>query len=147
MSTATPPPSDPLAPPLSRRALADLAAQHAALRDSMNRCEVMADELDARGGDPLPLVREVARLRLAFDAHNAYEEQLLRPVLVYADPHAETRIDRMVEDHVGEHRAVCSQLLSSDTQLLRDAIELLRAHLDAEERYLFTAEVLRAGTP
>jgi MFS family permease len=34
---------------------------------------------------PLQLTREVARLRLAFDAHNRFEEQLLRPVLLATD--------------------------------------------------------------
>ena len=53
------------------------------------------------------------------------------------------RTDRMVEDHVNEHRAMRSKLASSETSVLRDVIETLRAHLEAEERYLLTAKVLR----
>jgi hypothetical protein len=53
------------------------------------------------------------------------------------------RIDRMVEDHINEHRTMRQQLASSETAVLRDTIDTLRAHLEAEERYLLTAKVLR----
>jgi len=71
------------------------------------------------------------------------EEQLLRPALLEGDAFAGVRIDRMVEDHVNEHRAMRLKLASSETAVLRDVIDTLRAHLDAEERYLLTAKVLR----
>ncbi|MDQ3364100.1 MAG: hemerythrin domain-containing protein [Myxococcota bacterium] len=125
------------------RALAELMAQHDALRGMMDRCEDLATELDAGRMGPTQLTREVARLRLAFDAHNAFEEQLLRPVLLEGDAFASVRIERMVEDHVEEHRAMRVRLGSPITAELRDAIETLRAHLEAEERYLLTAKVLR----
>ncbi|MBS1120561.1 MAG: Hemerythrin cation binding domain [Deltaproteobacteria bacterium] len=97
------------------RALAELQAQHLALRTMMDRCEELADELEAGRGDALQLTREVARLRLAFEAHNQFEEQLLRPVLLANDAFAEVRIDRMIDDHVGEHRAMRARLDSSET--------------------------------
>jgi len=125
------------------RALAELNAQHDALRGMMDRCEELADELDAGRMGPIQLTREVARLRLAFDAHNTFEEQLLRPVLLGSDAFAEVRIDRMVEDHIGEHRAMRAQLGSTETSALREVIETLRAHLVAEERYLLSSKVLR----
>lgn len=125
------------------RALIELKAQHDALRDMMERCEQLADELDAGHMGPTQLMREVSRLRLAFDAHNKFEEQLLRPALLEGDAFAGVRIDRMVEDHVNEHRAMRQQLASSETSVLRDVIDTLRAHLEAEERYLLTARVLR----
>jgi hypothetical protein len=109
----------------------------------MDRCTDLADALDAGRMGPLQLTREVARLRLAFEAHNTFEEQLLRPVLLDGDAFAEVRIDRMVEDHVGEHRAMRARLNATETSALRDVIEALRAHLDAEERYLLSARVLR----
>jgi len=124
------------------RALAELQAQHDALRGMMDRCEELADELDAGRCGPMHLTREIARLRLAFDAHNTFEEEILRPVLYEVDALAETRIDRMVEDHVGEHREMRARLHSDETSVLRDVIETLRAHLDAEERYLVTRRVL-----
>jgi hypothetical protein len=125
------------------RALIELKAQHDALRGMMDRCEELADELDAGRMGPTQLMREVSRLRLAFDAHNQFEEKLLRPALLDGDAFAGIRIDRMVEDHVNEHRAMRLQLASSETSALRDVIETLRAHLEAEERYLLTAKVLR----
>jgi len=137
---ATQPPSDTYTP---ARALVELKAQHDALRGMMDRCEDLADELDAGRMGPTQLLREVARLRLAFDSHNQFEERLLRPALLEGDAFAGVRIDRMVEDHVNEHRAMRVKLASSETSVLRDVIETLRAHLDAEERYLLTAKVLR----
>jgi iron-sulfur cluster repair protein YtfE (RIC family) len=125
------------------RALIELKAQHDALRGMMERCEQLADELDAGRMGPTQLMREVSRLRLAFDAHNTFEEQLLRPALLEGDAFAGVRIERMVDDHVNEHRAMRQQLASSETSVLRDVIDTLRAHLEAEERYLLTARVLR----
>lgn len=125
------------------RALAQLAAQHDALRDMMDRCEELLGEVDAGRCGPLQLTREVARLRLAFEGHNTFEEQLLRPLLRQTDPFAAARIERMIEDHVNEHRTMQLRLGSRDTTDLRDVIETLRAHLDAEERYLLSPQVLR----
>ena len=124
-------------------ALSELEEQHRALRVLMERCEQLADQVDAERAQPEELTREIARLRLAFDAHNAFEEQLLRPVLRAADAFADVRIDRMVEDHVGEHRAVQHQLGGGVTSELRIALESLRAHLESEERYFLSARVLR----
>lgn len=126
------------------RALAELMSQHDSLRVMMDLCEDMANHLDAHpDGDPGPLTRELARLRLAFDAHNKFEEQLLRPVLLEHDAFGTVRIQRMVEDHVHEHRTIGERLASPATAALRDVIETLRAHLDAEERYLLSSRVLR----
>lgn len=135
----------PLYPPMypPSRAFADLAAQHADLRGMMDRCEALADELDAGRMGPTQLTREVARLRLAFDAHNRFEEQLLRPVLLGTDAFGEVRVERMVEEHVGEHRAIRVGLGSNATAELRAVVANLRAHLDAEERYFLTTKILR----
>jgi hypothetical protein len=126
------------------RALSELIAQHDSLRVMMDLCEDLADHLDAQpDGDPMPLTRELARLRLAFDAHNKFEEQLLKPVLLEHDSFGPVRIQRMVEDHIHEHRTIGARLESPATAAMRDVIETLRAHLDAEERYLLTSKVLR----
>lgn len=139
----TPPPSERPLRYTPGRALIELQAQHDVLRGMMDRCEDLADELDAGRMGPTQLVREVARLRLAFDAHNQFEEKLLRPALLAHDELAGIRIDRMVDDHVNEHRVMRQKLASSETDVLRDVVETLRAHLEAEERYLLTAKVLR----
>ena len=60
-------------------ALAELAAQHARLRDMIERCEDLADGVDAGHVEPAQLLGEVVALRIAFDTHNQFEEQLLRP--------------------------------------------------------------------
>jgi len=124
-------------------ALAELLAQHDSLRTMMDHCDQLANSLERDpAGDPIPLTREIARLRLAFDAHNKYEEQLLKPVLLEHDSFGAVRIDRMVDDHVQEHRAIGTRLSSTVVDELRDVIETLRAHLEAEERYLVTPRVL-----
>ena len=123
--------------------LTELMKQHEAIRAIMDRCEALADELDDGRGDPSQLTREVAKLRLAFDAHNRFEEQLLRPVLREIDAFGDVRIDRMIADHIGEHHAVREQLGDGPTAMLRSAIDTLRVHLQAEERYFLSSKVLR----
>jgi hypothetical protein len=118
------------------RALAELKAQHDMLRGMMDRCEELADELDAARCGPSELTREIARLRLAFEAHNQFEEQLLRPVLIRSlDP---ATVERAIEQHVGDHRAMRLGLTSTETSPLREVIASMRDHLEAEERYLFS---------
>ncbi len=123
--------------------LTELMKQHDAIRAIMDHCERLADELDEGRGDPSQLTREVAKLRLAFDAHNKFEEQLLRPVLREMDAFGDVRIDRMIADHIGEHHAVREQLGDGPTAMLRSAIDTLRVHLQAEERYFLSSKVLR----
>jgi hypothetical protein len=119
------------------RILAELMKQHAVLRVMMDECERLADN-----GDPARLANEVAKLRVAFDAHNQFEEQLLRPVLREIDAFGDVRIEHMMVDHVGEHRTVREQLGEGSTRALRDAIDNLRVHLQAEERYFLSSRVL-----
>ena len=123
--------------------LGELMKQHQALRAMMDACEKLADELDAGQGDPTALTREVSKLRLAFDAHNKFEEQLLRPVLREIDAFGDVRIDRMIADHISEHHAVREHLGDGPVAVLRDALDHLRVHLQAEERYFLSSKVLR----
>jgi iron-sulfur cluster repair protein YtfE (RIC family) len=124
-------------------ALSELADQHGRLRDMMERCEELADALDAGNAEPDALLREVARLRTAFDAHNRFEEQLLRPMLVDADWMGAVRASVMVEEHIEEHRSMRQQMGSPTTAELRAVIASLRAHLQAEERVFLSGKVLR----
>jgi hypothetical protein len=126
----------------TERALGAIKAQHAMLRGMMDRCEAFADELDAGRCGPLQLTREVARLRLAFAEHNRFEEQLLRPLLLGSV--AADVMDRQVAEHVDAHRAMRVGLQSDETAMLRDVIEAMRAHLIAEEQYLFATTTFRA---
>ena len=125
--------------------LTELLAQHAALRTMIDACDKLADDLEAGRGEPAELTRAVAELRAAFDAHNKFEEQLLRPVLREIDAFSDVRIDRMVADHIGEHRAVRDHLDDGPVAWLRDSLDRLRVHLQAEERYFLASKVLRDG--
>lgn len=124
-------------------ALDALATQHAGLREMIERCEELADEVDAGAAAPTQLLREVARLRIAFDEHNQFEEQLLRPLLLDADWLGAVRVSRMVEDHVEEHRAMRLGLRATPTAELRGVLASLRDHLTSEERYFLSRKVLR----
>ena len=117
-------------------ALAELTDQHACLSEMMDRCEDLADALDAGAADAAQVVREVARLRAAFDEHNRFEERLLRPALL--EKHRRARAFDIAEAHVAEHRSMRHQLGSSTTSELRAVLATLRAHLEAEQR-LFSA--------
>lgn len=129
------------------RALTELKAQHAALRGMMERCMELADELDAGRCGPTQLLREIARLRLAFESHNRFEEQLLRPVLLDGNRLGEIHVGQMEQQHVDEHRSLRTRLASHAgdpvTSELRQVIETLRAHLDHEERVLLSGNVAR----
>jgi len=128
-----------------RDALRELAAQHAALRDQIARCEELADELDAGRIEAAQLLAAVSELRLAFDAHNRFEERLLRPILLDRGPGAlrALRVARMARDHTEEHRAMRRGLEPTTSSQLRDALDSLSAHLDAEERSFVTPKILR----
>lgn len=125
------------------RALDTLAAQHATLREMIDRCDELADEVDAGTAAASQLVREIAGLRIAFDEHNQFEEQLLRPLLLDADWFGAVRVSRMVEDHVEEHRAMRLGLAATPTGDLRGVLTSLREHLATEERYFLSRKVLR----
>jgi hypothetical protein len=46
-------------------------------------------------------------------------------------------IDRLLAEHVNEHRVMRARLsFSSETAMLREAIDSMRAHLDVEEHQL-----------
>ena len=125
------------------RALDTLAAQHATLRERIDRCDELADEVDAGTAAASQLVGEVAQLRIAFDDHNQFEEQLLRPLLLDVEWLGAVRVARMVEDHVEEHRAMRVGLAATPTGDLRGVLASLREHLATEERYFLSRKVLR----
>jgi hypothetical protein len=116
-------------------ALVELAKQHAALRRMIGECEEIADAVDADEIGPLRLAREAAKLRLAFVEHNAFEEQVLRPILA-AGGFTGLDVERVIEHHIGEHRAIHVHLGATATRALREVLVELTEHLDAEERHL-----------
>lgn len=127
----------------ARQALRELFDQHESLRAMMDHCEQLADDIDRGRGDLGAVVREVSRLRVVFEAHNRFEEQVLRPLLRDLDAFEGVRIDHMFADHVEEHRALTGGL-DAPLAELRATLDRLRVHLAAEERYFLSARVLRA---
>jgi hypothetical protein len=115
---------------------AELAAQHAALRTMIERCATLADELDAGAARASELAEAVARLRVAFAAHNRFEEEQLRPLLLAANAFEAVQTDCLIEAHVREHADLRNRLVAGETAMLREVVATIRAHLDAEERYL-----------
>jgi iron-sulfur cluster repair protein YtfE (RIC family) len=125
------------------QALDALAAQHADLRERIDRCEEIADQVDAGTGAVSDLLGEVAQLRAAFDEHNQFEEAVLEPLMLDADWLGAVRVSRMVEDHVEEHRAMRHGLAATPTGELRGVLASLRDHLVTEERNFLSRKVLR----
>jgi hemerythrin len=123
-------------------ALRELLEQHAELRRMVAECEDLIDRLDEGVDVSAALGHVVAKLRVAFEAHNKHEESLLRPVLIAADAFGPVRVDQMIDEHVREHRAVRATLddLSADT--LQQTLRALITHLEAEERYFLSSKVL-----
>lgn len=122
------------------RALEALVREHEMLRAMIDGCEQLADSVDRGRGDVGALVREVANLRERFEAHNQLEEHVLRPILRTLDASGDVRIEYMVADHIGEHRALCHRL-DGPTAELRAVLYELRAHLAGEERWFLSARV------
>jgi len=116
--------------------LRELIDQHDALRVLMDDCEQAADDIDARRGDLGHLSREVTKLRVAFEAHNLYEDTVMPAIL--RDAVGDVRVSHMVADHLDEHRALRDRLNGPPAEL-RAALYLLRAHLAAEERVFASA--------
>lgn len=116
-------------------ALELLLAQHAALRTLIDACTALESAPD--------LERAVARLRLAFEDHNRYEETVLRPILSDVDAFDEVRIERMLADHVAEHRALADRMATVSRGALQALLGTLRDHLATEERYFLSPRVVR----
>jgi hemerythrin HHE cation binding domain-containing protein len=134
-------------------ALDELAVQHAVLREMMERCEALADEVDVGMTGAAILVQAVARLRIAFDEHSRFEEALLHPLLAARTESTsagtpglprEVRIARIVDDHMSQHRAMRDGLDAGPTAALRGVLGSLREHLAGEERTLL-AQVPRGN--
>lgn len=115
--------------------LESLLTQHASIRALIEACAELESTAD--------LERALARLRLAFDEHNRYEEAVLRPILGDVDAFDEVRLERMLDDHVAEHGALADGMAMSSPAALRALLATLRDHLAMEERYFLSPRVVR----
>jgi hypothetical protein len=118
--------------------LTKLLAQHATLRALMDECDMLIAEAEV-----VDLERVVARLSLAFDAHNHFEESVLVPILVDTDAFDAVRLARMMSSHESEHRTLHERLRAPEPGGVLETVAILREHLDAEERYFLSARVVR----
>lgn len=117
------------------------------LRRLMARIELLAGDVEDGYTARAVLWECVDQLRQALDAHNRHEERLLRPLLRELEPDAAAEHERLLLDHVGEHRALNEQLHAGTIEALREAIGVLRVHLDAEDARCAASRVLRDDPP
>ena len=121
----------------------ELIRQHDALRARLTICAELAQAVRAPD-DPLgDLSFQLAQLRAALVEHHAFEEPLLRPVLVAEDPRKVRQVERRIADHVQDHAGLLDRLSICDLSVLRTALALLDLHFEAEEQYLLPSIVLR----
>jgi hypothetical protein len=120
----------------ARDVLATILDQHARLRELVATCEALTGGFDQGRVSAAELAASVAALRHAFEDHNRYEESVLRPLFIAAGSDGPADVDRMVDEHVREHREVGASLGASVS--VRAALCAVQRHLSDEEHYLAT---------
>ena len=116
-----------------------------ALGEALRTCDLVTSGGNASASTLRAAVEKVSDL---FALHNATEEALLAPMLREDYAWGQRRIDRMLEEHRGEHAEICAALsmdgdLAQAAARVRDAIEMIDAHMAAEERTFLARSVLR----
>jgi iron-sulfur cluster repair protein YtfE (RIC family) len=128
----------------------NLLMQHQALRGVMAELKTRAEEVLLDNRDPAALHASLRRLHEAFERHLASEEELLEPILERIDAWGPLRLELLRAEHAHQ-RAVLHALRSAEAMrapevVARRAVALaeeLLADMDAEERELLDARVLR----
>jgi iron-sulfur cluster repair protein YtfE (RIC family) len=130
--------------------LEKLLAQHDRIRRDLVGCQLLAQRLCA--GDPVHLELDIAlaRLRSDFKEHNRSETEMLLPLLLHESQCRGTRgkllVERMIEEHVAEHTALCELLDGPPQKVAENMHELvveLDAHMAAEERTFLRPQIHR----
>lgn len=142
MKTARVAASAPSAP-TPGSALEELLRQHNVIRELSALCEELIQAVEKDPSRVPELIIAVSRLRWAVNSHNRVEEQMLPPVLREADSFGPERIKRMEESHRAEHAAIGDRLEHPALDSLRQTLEILRTHLEEEERVFLSSRVLR----
>ena len=131
-------------PSAIRRAFLD---DHVRLRRSLRELERLSIGVrsDAKVA---PALEEAARAFCrALEAHNEAEEAQLTELLRTGDAWGSIRHEKMLLEHLEEHRELVLALVAMDPGSLSLAIpafaDQLRAHIEREERTFLSAEVLR----
>jgi iron-sulfur cluster repair protein YtfE (RIC family) len=124
----------------------ELLRQHERLRGLLSEIEAAARQFLEGGAGAAAFGPALAHLRTELAAHNAAEEAWLLPLL-RADPSwGSQRVERMFEEHAGEHAALASAFVGLERDVaarIDEVAEELRAHMDAEERTILHPRVLR----
>jgi hypothetical protein len=111
--------------------------QHAMIRTSLEACGALAARFCE--GAPVAAKLEVAvqDLRREIAVHNDTENALIRALLVRTARWGDQLIDRMLEEHRGEHDTMWALLTGTVEEVaphMPELIEELEAHMAAEER-------------
>lgn len=123
-----------------------LMAQHDGIRVQLNRCKILARGLLAGAPVALQLDAALSRLRDDFVDHNTTETALVGPLLHGLVNRGPLLVDRMLEEHVAEHKELWVKLAGTAGDVatrIDDVIEELEAHMAAEERTFLSPLVLR----
>jgi iron-sulfur cluster repair protein YtfE (RIC family) len=120
---------------------AKLLGQHARIRDLLHAAGEAAERDDG-------LVKRIlVELRVLLLEHNRDEEELLFPLLRAGDDLAPRRISRMLEEHAAEHEAFAETIAGEGIvvapETVRDLVEELDAHMQAEERTILSEYALK----
>jgi len=123
-----------------------LLAQHDRIRQHLERCTRLAAQ--QRAGDPVSeeLDEALARLRDEFADHNQAETEIIASLLKGPAAWSSLMVDRMLEEHVGEHAAFWELLSGTRDEVAERIAELaeqLDAHMAAEERTFLSPMTLR----
>lgn len=122
-----------------------ILTQHAGLRALLETAVRLA-RLHVAGAvieDELEAV--VAAIRVAFAEHNLFETRLLVPMLGGVDAWGPKRIERMLTEHLEEHRVIEAFLARPARDVvpdLADFVEEIDAHMLAEERTFLSPHAL-----
>jgi iron-sulfur cluster repair protein YtfE (RIC family) len=114
-----------------------LLAQHDSIRSQLDLCRGIAQRVRRGEVAEAELDAGLDRLRDAFSTHNLSESSLIRPLLIGAARWGESLLERMIEEHLGEHVAMWQAMGRSSLVLatqLDDLADELDAHMAAEER-------------
>jgi len=123
-----------------------LLAEHDRLRERVTTCVRLAKLCQLDEGAGRDLDAALAVLREEFAAHNQTETAVIRSLLGGPAAWGSLLIDRMLEEHVGEHAAFWELLSGTRSEVaarIDDLADELDAHMAAEERTFLAPVTLR----
>jgi inorganic triphosphatase YgiF len=123
-----------------------LLAHHDRLRQELEICTGLARRVRLGEEVTLELDAALAQLRADFAEHNEAETAVIRKLLHRSSGWGTLLIDRMLEEHTGEHAAFWELLSGTRREMIariEDLADQLDAHMAAEERTFLSPGTLR----